>query len=72
MRFAIEASGIEAMLKKDKEEGPERLGNVHELVNLSTKYDDAVPPEGIERLLEEAALQSSRTRSKSRWIKLRS
>lgn len=58
VRFAIEASGIEAMLKKDTEEGPERLGNVRELVNLSTKYDDLPPPEGIERLLEEAALQS--------------
>ncbi len=58
VRFAIEASGIEAMLKKDTEEGTERLGNVQELVNLSTKYDDALPPEGIERLLEEAALQS--------------
>jgi DNA helicase-2/ATP-dependent DNA helicase PcrA len=58
VRFAIEASGIEAMLKKDTEEGPERLGNVMELVNLSTKYDDVLPPEGIERLLEEAALQS--------------
>jgi DNA helicase-2/ATP-dependent DNA helicase PcrA len=58
VRFAIEASGIETMLKKDTEEGHERLGNVRELVNLSTKYDDALPPEGIERLLEEAALQS--------------
>jgi DNA helicase-2/ATP-dependent DNA helicase PcrA len=46
------------MLKKDTEEGHERLLNVRELVNLSTKYDDALPPEGIERLLEEAALQS--------------
>jgi DNA helicase-2/ATP-dependent DNA helicase PcrA len=58
VRFAIEVSGIEAMLKKDTEEGRERLGNVYELVNLSTKYDDMPPPEGIERLLEEAALQS--------------
>lgn len=58
VRFAIEASGIEALLKKDTEEGAERLGNVYELVNLSTKYDEMLPPEGIERLLEEAALQS--------------
>jgi DNA helicase-2/ATP-dependent DNA helicase PcrA len=58
VRFAIEASGIEAMLKKDTEEGTERLGNVYELMNLSTKYDEMLPPEGIERLLEEAALQS--------------
>jgi DNA helicase-2/ATP-dependent DNA helicase PcrA len=58
LRFTIEASGVEAWLKKDAEEGAERLGNVHELVNLATKYDDAPPPQGIERLLEEAALQS--------------
>lgn len=58
VRFAVEASGIEAMLKKDAEEGAERLENVRELVNLSTKYDGDQPPQGIERLLEEAALQS--------------
>jgi DNA helicase-2/ATP-dependent DNA helicase PcrA len=58
VRFAIEASGIEAWLKKDTEEGADRLGNVMELINLSTKYDSELPPTGIERLLEEAALQS--------------
>lgn len=58
IRFAIDASGMEAWLRKDAEEGEERVGNIHELVNLATKYDDALPPEGIERLLEEAALQS--------------
>ena len=58
VRFALEASGLEALYKKDAEEGAERLGNVSELVNLATKYDSYLPPEGIERLLEEAALQS--------------
>ena len=58
VHFAIEASGLEAMYKKDEIEGPERLGNIRELVNLSTKYDNEMPPSGIERLLEEAALQS--------------
>ncbi|MFA7309595.1 MAG: UvrD-helicase domain-containing protein [Candidatus Paceibacterota bacterium] len=57
VRFAVEMSGIEAMYKKS-DEADERLGNIRELVNLATRYDDAVPPEGIERLLEEAALQS--------------
>ena len=46
------------MHKDDIEEGEERLGNIRELVNLAVRYDDALPPEGIERLLEEAALQS--------------
>lgn len=58
VRYCIEVSGIEAMLKSGKEDGEERLGNVRELVNVATKYDDAVPPEGLERLFEEAALQS--------------
>jgi DNA helicase II / ATP-dependent DNA helicase PcrA len=58
VRFAAECSGIEKMLKADTEEGPERLSNIFELVNLAVRYDDALPPEGIERLLEEAALQS--------------
>lgn len=57
VRFAFEASGLEAHLKKDLEEGPERIANVHELVNLAARYDDASVPEGVERLLEEAALQ---------------
>jgi len=58
VRFAAEASGLEAMHQEDKDEGEERLNNIRELVNLAVRYDDATPPEGIERLLEEAALQS--------------
>ena len=58
IRFTLEASGMEAMLKNDTEEGIERLENVRELVNLATRYSDLPPREGIEKLLEEAALQS--------------
>jgi DNA helicase-2/ATP-dependent DNA helicase PcrA len=58
VRFAAERSGIEKMLDSKSEEDHERLENIRELVNLSIRYDDASPPEGIERLLEEAALQS--------------
>jgi DNA helicase-2/ATP-dependent DNA helicase PcrA len=56
--FAAEKSGIDDMLKNQGDEGKERLDNVRELVNFATRYDDSAPPEGIERLLEEAALQS--------------
>ena len=56
--FAAEKSGIDAMLKGQGDEGKERLDNVRELVNFATRYDDNAPPEGVERLLEEAALQS--------------
>ncbi|MBM3271987.1 ATP-dependent DNA helicase PcrA [Candidatus Kaiserbacteria bacterium] len=59
VRYCIEASGIEAMLKDaKKEEDQERLGNVRELVNVATKYDDLPSPQGLEQLFEEAALQS--------------
>jgi DNA helicase-2/ATP-dependent DNA helicase PcrA len=58
VRFTMEASGIETMLQADSDEGQERLGNLQELVNLAVRYDDVPSPGGIERLLEEAALQS--------------
>jgi len=58
VRFALESSGLLAMYRKDAEEGTEHEANVFELVNLASKHDDALPPEGIEHLLEEAALQS--------------
>jgi DNA helicase-2/ATP-dependent DNA helicase PcrA len=58
VRYAAEESGIIAWLKEDTEKGEERLGNIQELVNLAVRYDDLASPEGIERLLEEAALQS--------------
>ena len=58
VHYAIEASGMENMLKETGEEGKERLGNVRELVNFAARFDGEQPPVGIERLLEEAALQS--------------
>lgn len=57
VRFALESSGIESTLKQT-DEGKERLENIHELVNLAVRYDEMTPPEGIERLLEDAALES--------------
>lgn len=56
--FAAEKSGIDDMLKNQGDEGKERLDNVRELVNFATRYDDDAPLQGVERLLEEAALQS--------------
>ncbi len=61
VRYAVEASGMESMYR-ERDDGEERLGNIQELINVSTKYDSpptgGLPPEGIEKLLEEAALQS--------------
>ncbi len=57
VRFALEISGMESMFGKS-EEGRERLANVQELVNFATKFDFELPIEGMEKMLEEAALQS--------------
>ena len=43
---------------KSRDDGEERLGNMQELINLSTKYDNEKSPDGVEKLLEEAALQA--------------
>ena len=51
-------STICSKTRETKASGKERLENVRELVNFATRYDDSSPPEGVERLLEEAALQS--------------
>lgn len=74
VRFCLEESGIGKMYTEDTEDpstgstklttgalgasGRERLENIRELANLATKYDFETPPEGVEKLLEEAALQS--------------
>ncbi len=58
VRFAVEASGMEKLCTQNKEDGHERLENIHELVNFATRYDFEKPPEGVDKLLEEAALQS--------------
>lgn len=58
VRFVVEESGLEALFKEDTERGEERSANVRELVNLAVRYDGETSPDGIERLLEEAALQS--------------
>ena len=58
VRHVLKASGIEADLRLGGSEDIERLENLQELVTLATKYDALAPQEGIERLIEEAALQS--------------
>ncbi|MBP9757476.1 MAG: UvrD-helicase domain-containing protein [Candidatus Pacebacteria bacterium] len=57
VRFTLEITGMESMFGKT-EEGRERLANVQELVNFATKFDYELPVEGMEKMLEEAALQS--------------
>ena len=56
IRFAVQKSGLEMKLKGGTEEERERLENIKELATLASKYDELPPEEGIERLLEDAAL----------------
>jgi DNA helicase-2/ATP-dependent DNA helicase PcrA len=56
IKIIIKATGIEDDLKKDGEDGMERIENIKELATLAQKYDHLEPNEGIEKLLEEAAL----------------
>jgi DNA helicase-2/ATP-dependent DNA helicase PcrA len=56
VRATIDISGLGAHFMKGDEESLERLGNIRELATLAAKYDALPAPEGIEALLEEAAL----------------
>lgn len=66
VRFVAECSGMEEMYKNDTEEGRERLENIRELVNLATRYDSDEPKDGIQKLLEEAALQADQDELETR------
>tara|TARA_B100000745_G_scaffold70940_1_gene42450 strand:+ start:21304 stop:23208 length:1905 start_codon:yes stop_codon:yes gene_type:complete len=56
IRFAVQRSGLETALKGGTEEDHERLENIKELATLASKYDALPGEEGIEKLLEDAAL----------------
>lgn len=58
IKYTMDKTGIVTDLKKEGEGGLERIENLRELVTLATKYDALPPEEGIERLLEDAALAS--------------
>ena len=52
----LEASGYRAMLADGSEDGEERWANLLELREVTTRYDDLEPDDGLDRLLEETAL----------------
>lgn len=58
VRDAIVESGMWRLYEKGTSEDAERLENLKELVSVASKYDVLPPGEGIEKLIEEAALQS--------------
>jgi DNA helicase II / ATP-dependent DNA helicase PcrA len=56
IKYILEKSGLKEELSKGTSDDQERLENIMELVSLSIKYDNM--QDGIEKLLEEAALSS--------------
>lgn len=56
IKFIIQASGLEKELRDGNDEDKERLENMRELATLAIKYDYLPLGEGIEKLIEEAAL----------------
>lgn len=56
VKFVIQESGIEHMLRQGDGEDEERLLNVQELVSVATQYDEMEPEAGIEALLSNASL----------------
>lgn len=56
IKFAIEVSGFGRELAQGTEEDAERLANMKELVTYATRYDLMEPEEGVQKLLEDAAL----------------
>ena len=66
IKHILRASGMEEMFQRGgasgaggkSEEDAERLENVRELASLAMKFDEFPAGEGIEKLLEEAALMS--------------
>lgn len=58
VKLISKRTGMEDALRAEGEEGMERLENLRELVSLALRYDEHEPLIALERLLEDAALQS--------------
>lgn len=59
IKFILKRTGLETDFKKNgTEEDLARLENLRELVTMASRYDELNPEEGVEALLENAALQS--------------
>jgi len=56
IKFILNKTGLEDSLKKDGDDGLERLENIKELVNVAAKYDNLPSEEAIEAMLTEVAL----------------
>ncbi len=68
VRFTLHESGLWSLYAKGTAEDAERLENLKELVTVATKYDADGPQKGIEKLIEEAALQSDQDELKEKKV----
>ena len=58
VKFVIQESGIEKLLRDGDAEDEEKLLNIRELVSVAAQYDHMKPEEGIEAFLTNGALAS--------------
>lgn len=56
IKFVLQEIGLEKELSGGTDEDKERLENLRELATLATRYNHLPNPDGIEKLLEDAAL----------------
>jgi DNA helicase-2/ATP-dependent DNA helicase PcrA len=70
LAYTLEHSGLSASLQGKGEEEEERLQNIKELVSLATsRYDDESAPDGLLRLLEDAALATDQDELDQRTLR---
>lgn len=59
VKYVLNATGLEQSFRTEgTEEAMERIENIRELATLASKYDFMMPGEGVQKLLEDAALAS--------------
>lgn len=56
LKFVLTETGMERLLRDSGEEGAERLENLRELVTLASRYDGMNTEDGLQQMLEDAAL----------------
>ncbi|MBI3075359.1 MAG: UvrD-helicase domain-containing protein [Parcubacteria group bacterium] len=64
--FIFKESGLEAALKKEGEEGAERMMNIQELATLAKRYDTLSKEKALDTFLEDTALLSDEDSEKEK------
>jgi DNA helicase-2/ATP-dependent DNA helicase PcrA len=58
IKLMLKKTGLKDYFNDGTQDGQARISNLEELVTLAKRYDEKKPPEGILKLLEDAALMS--------------